>query len=512
MVKLPGPINVQTVATPVPNAYGANLDAPWQGLQDVGGALGNVGGQFAQMAERQAVEARRKAAEQQRLIDGTAITEGQIGYDRATTDEFTRLQTEGDLSNPDTLAIFDKSLSKQVGETLSSLSSSVSPLAREDLRLKLETRRNGIYQQAQVLSITDTKAKANKAYGDSTNSISSWAYRQPDRVDDWLMEVDDTLMNFAGALTPEQERAGRASGQIKVLDSAVRGFAERGDFNAARQLINDPRFDELFTPDQRQAMLDSALTLVEKRSTAEARVVEAQKEESASNLRVGIVAGKVGPAEITRALETRQIDNTQFDRLMNFAKTESPDADDGTLATDLRFSIYRGTTDMNDLMSYRGRLKGETLGSLMSLADQMGRRESVIERADVQRERRRADQIIGGVRGPLAVLDTAASERLANALDDFDQRVIKGENPREVSDSVIERFRQGPISLTALPRPKFWPGPVQIKPKVELDAQVAAAQRKTQQEFDAGRISQDEYLREMQTLQQYLEVVSGMEK
>lgn len=508
MPRLPGPANVRSVATPTPNAFAANLDVPAQAFGSVANALGNVSNAFQQQAEL----AQRRALEQQRLADGTAVTEAQLDYDRETGNEFTRLQTEGDFSNPDTLKTFDSYLSDQVGRTLANVSSGVSDLAREDLRLKLETRRNALFQSAQTLGVADLKAKANTAFGNSANAIASWAYRQPDRVDDWLAEVGGTLGNFAGALSPQQEEAAQRSGQIKVIDSAVRGFAERGDFSAARRLLNDPRFDELFTPDERQTMLDGALRLVDQRTAAEQKVADEKREAKSSELRIGITRGTVGEQQLTQALENREINNSQFDTLWRFANSEESGINDDALAVSLRKRIYDGDLDMNGLMEYRNRLTNESMESLMSLTDQMARRDTILDRADISRERKRVDQIIGGVRGPLAILDGGASERVANAMDDFDQRVLKGENPRTVADETIERFRRDPVSLTSLPKPKMWAGRVEMRPKAELEAQVADAQRRTQAEFDAMRMSEDEYVREMQNLEKYLEVVQGLER
>jgi len=75
----------------------------------------------------------------------------------------------------------------------------------------------------------------------------------------------------------------------------------------------------------------------------------------------------------------------------------------------------------------------------------------------IKRLRTNLSQLIGGVRGPFAILNPGASRRTRNAIVEFENRVLAGEDPQAVHDSVLDGFLDSDAEsvLQGLARPPF---------------------------------------------------------
>lgn len=245
---------------------------------------------------------------------------------------------------------------------------------------------------------------------------------------------------------------------------------------------------------------------------AEDRARAQAQEGRAGELRVLAMDGKITERDLTQDLARRRISPGQFDTLLRFMRTEAGASTDRETALDLQLGLYQGRYDFDDVAARKDKLAPDDLNRMLALADQVSRRDGVLARGDVRRERARIDSIIGGVRGPLAVLDTASSERLANALDDYDQAVLGGTDPRAAADNVIQSYRAQPPSVRALPRSQFWSGANSglVSDPAILRRDLAAARQKAIAAFDAGKLTEQALARELTLLKRYQAAIEQM--
>lgn len=246
MVKLPGPINVQTINPGVlkpgntPNAFSQNADAPYEALSQVGKAFGGIGEQFA-----------REAQKQQNLVEATKLTEIDTGFGGEIHTERTRLQDEADFSEPTTLNDYADFLDKKKSEYLSKLGN-VSPEAKAKAGANLTKQAQEAYQTAEVLHVAANKKRSNDALAGSANSNAADATENPELVESSLDKYSETLDSFH--VSPEMHREALKSGAGQIATGAINGNIANGNFAAARALLKDERFKEILTPEARLSL------------------------------------------------------------------------------------------------------------------------------------------------------------------------------------------------------------------------------------------------------------------
>jgi hypothetical protein len=98
--------------------------------------------------------------------------------------------------------------------------------------------------------------------------------------------------------------------------------------------------------------------------------------------------------------------------------------------------------------------------------------------------------------GPLAVLDPATSQRKASAIREYNERTASGsqENPRDVADDIVQRYRLSDPGPTAYPNPRFLDGD-RMDP-----AALERAKAATVRAFKAGGITQAQAVSEAQLI------------
>ena len=95
--------------------------------------------------------------------------------------------------------------------------------------------------------------------------------------------------------------------------------------------------------------------------------------------------------------------------------------------------------------------------AFITLVDEVARRGGILARDDIKRHLKDISQRVGGERGPFAILNPGATSRVRNAIVEFETRVLAGEDPQAVRDSVIDAFVDSDVRsiLQGLARPPF---------------------------------------------------------
>lgn len=123
--------------------------------------------------------------------------------------------------------------------------------------------------------------------------------------------------------------------------------------------------------------------------------------------------------------------------------------------------------------------------NLLKQADSVTRRGGILDQEDVKFELDRISDTVGGIKGPLAILDSNASKRVSNAQVEARDRIVDGENPREVANDIIQRFAPNiKKSFSVLPKPRFMVGETKATMNINETA------RKTVEAFNNGQITE----------------------
>lgn len=290
------------------------------------------------------------------------------------------------------------------------------------------------------------------------------------------------------------------------------------------ELLDESRFQRL-DPQTRTMLIGQASTQVErvqrdriaaaeKADRAAERAVKDMQASNAAQFRVGIMEGAVSEAALTAALQERRISLKDFNQLLPAMRGEIEQVDDPDTVVSLTKDLYDGTVDERYVwQAYAdGRLSKDTATRLMSTVESVRKGGGVLGRDDVKRGRDFVDQMVGGTRGPLAILDSQASQRVASALRDYDEAIqaedeaarAEGRPPdfRRITDDVVSRYKPDEqASLAALPRPYGYTGP---RAQIDIEsAKAAVADAFERGEIDAARLAA-----EVETLRKYEDILN----
>lgn len=286
---------------------------------------------------------------------------------------------------------------------------------------------------------------------------------------------------------------------------------------ASRRMLTDPRglqaelLDETkwpgMRPEDRTRLLSQADKMIEQDDREktrmadafdrdQARAVKDAQEQRAADARLGVLSGEVGERDLEGMLQRREITLEHFNSLHTAVGAEGGGSDDPYTVVNLQRDIPSGIANEDNVMSswQDGRLSKQTAVALLGNVDQARRNGGPLASEEAKAGRRYIDDNVGGIRGPLAVLDTEASQRVAAAIREFDDRVLAGEKPRAVSDDVTQRYMPTPARPAQSPR--FLVG-------TYSQPDITATRAATADAYARGAISAETAKTESLLLQQY---------
>lgn len=290
------------------------------------------------------------------------------------------------------------------------------------------------------------------------------------------------------------------------------------------QLLDESQFPGL-DPKTRTTLIGQAATQVERVqrdriAAAERadrlaeRAVKDMQATNAGQLRVGIMGGEVTEQQLTTMLQERKISLKDFNQLLPALRGEIEQNDDPDSVVSLTKDIYDGTADERYVwQAYAdGRLSKDTATRLMSTIESVRKGGGVLGRDDVKRGREFVDQMVGGTRGPLAILDSQSSQRVASALRDYDEAVqaedeaarAEGRPPdfKRITDDVVSRYKpDDQVTLSALPRPYGYTGP-----RAQID--IEGAKAAVADAYDRGDLSAAQMAEQAALLRQYEDILN----
>jgi hypothetical protein len=185
------------------------------------------------VSRQEAVDAARKSSEYQQKLD----------------EEWTRVTTEEDLSDPTVVERFGNFMRSQRDEILGGYNARPNPKA--SLEIDLMDLQDRYTSRASVESVEAGIVAIDRSIGDKFKPLADEAYKNPSRLPDLYQRLNLALDRYAPALTPAQEEFYRNSYRDHLANSAVEGRLSVADVDGAQSMLD--KFGEAMTPDSRLA-------------------------------------------------------------------------------------------------------------------------------------------------------------------------------------------------------------------------------------------------------------------
>lgn len=381
---------------------------------------------------------------------------------------------------------------------------------------------NQQFKQALSNAITkDQQAKAQANIFTSLQALSRLSVNAPDMA----IHRAEALIRNMGA---------KAGWDDAKVEEEVAKWSGTMEANHIRRMMSDPAqvqdiqtrlLDESqypnLDPASRTRLLEQAARMVEQHDRERIRLLEkeerdaerareAAQEAQAAQFRVGVMSGDVGEVDLTAALEQRRITLQDFDSLLSALRKEDAGIDDPDTVVDLTRSIPAGlVSDARIFQSYAdGRLSADTAQALLAKNEAARASGGVLARREVRTAQSYVETMVGGRKTLLGTFtDPAAAERVASALDEFDQAIqeeydiarAEGRPPdvRAVRDRVVKLWKPDTTLVrSAMRRPEAASRPMTLQ---ELEQ----AKQATMQAFEAGQFDEVALVREVELLQDY---------
>lgn len=252
-VVLPGAENVQQVGI----ASDPGVQAPQGafGGMDLAAAAEGLD-RFAQVTER--IRSREDAVDRAKKISA---------YNESVNEKLRHLETEGDFTDPKTVADFGRFLSETRGEILGSHAGSNDSIASLDVRL--EAIRSEASNRAGALAAQAQRKAVLSEVGKQVNSMAAQAVERPESISELFASLDAAIDDMAPAMSPEEEDTYRQAGRQEIITSSINGLLARGSPEAAETLLMDvPGLQDVLTGQQRRTLFNSIAAAKQSRRRA----------------------------------------------------------------------------------------------------------------------------------------------------------------------------------------------------------------------------------------------------
>jgi hypothetical protein len=169
---------------------------------------------------------------------------GQFNEEAAA--ELRRLETEGDLSRPETVQSYSQFLQAKKSELLGAHRGSA------DSRAALQERFEGIRSTYVGEIAGKSTAAARKLVQDQMQNtlggLASQAYDAPQSLGDLFATLDDIVDDMGPALSPEEMRAYKIGGSAEIAATAAESMLDHGNIDGAEELLASPDLGEVLPP------------------------------------------------------------------------------------------------------------------------------------------------------------------------------------------------------------------------------------------------------------------------
>lgn len=321
-----------------------------------------------------------------------------------------------------------------------------------------------------------------------------------------------------GRLSPEEfvkmgEEHTFAMTRNRALGEYERAMGQ--DMNAANAFIQGLRENENIPVEDRdkiagelEKMFDHDVAehvrLAEKREKTEEKALKARQDINNANLVAGLSTGQTTRKVVQDTMDRREIDGDHAASLFKALNSDGAETSQRSAISELYQDLNsdmpsRAKKDKALKMFGDGLISKSDLDSYWADVDGSGN-----ESEEIKQYRRYVSNAIVTA-GPLAVLDQDTSYRKASAEREFNERVRAGENPKDVADDVVARFRLASPGPTGLPSPRFLNGDRSDPSALE------AARQATVKALQDGTLTRAQAAEEARLIKQLMEFANTAE-
>lgn len=262
----------------------------------------------------QAAEVVGEAAErQQKTYETNVVKRAEMEFERAAEERSTKGARSLDASAPSFGPTLDFSNREHIDQIMADLPEDVRETTREALRIKLEDRAAQYLNAANKVHLTAQADTAIMIIDETVNDHAAKAFKDPASVGARLMALDETYAGYRETFTTPELMKSRRADRAQIIQSAIRGYAEGGEAQKAKDLLkrysqkddSDPNSTPELNSDQQRTLrgeIDSQATAA---LSAEVDVwmFDRSSDVSPVSLVQGLFEGKTGNPDIDRKLK-----------------------------------------------------------------------------------------------------------------------------------------------------------------------------------------------------------------
>lgn len=171
-----------------------------------------------------------------------------------TFEEFNRTQSEEDLVNPAVAESFQQKLREKASKYIQNHTGTEE--SRANLEAKILAIQGDFSRQITQNSIVAQRKFIMDKAGGSINQIVNEVRQNPSTLGDGLKQADVLIGDLSSALYPEDEMALIEAAQEQIAVGAIQSFTDSGQYEEARDLINEnPFFVKSLRPEQMRQLV-----------------------------------------------------------------------------------------------------------------------------------------------------------------------------------------------------------------------------------------------------------------
>ncbi len=190
-------------------------------------------------------------------------------FNQELQNDFTKFQQESDLTDPESVAQFNKMVRDKGHQYLKTHTGS--PDSRASLETQIVALQDGYTSRMGETARSTQKAFIMDVAGKEINRISKQVYDNPDYINTAFSELDGVLGEYGGAMDTIDELDLTSAARGQLVQSALESRLDRGDYDDAREILDsNPQLVDYMTPQQQRSVvsrIQSGLTAQENERT-----------------------------------------------------------------------------------------------------------------------------------------------------------------------------------------------------------------------------------------------------
>lgn len=265
----------------------AGLQATARASQRISDSLGEAGNAIQRVEEKRRLR-----------IDTINLVRSTEGFYNEAFDEFNRVQSEEDLVNPATADAYNQKIREKADEYLNNFTGS--PDAKARLEAQILNHVGNFSRQMTSNALGAQRKFIMNSAGDRINALAQQVRSDPSSINTAFNGIDSLIDELAPGLYPEDEMSLVTAAQETVTLAALESYTDAGQYEEARDLINEnPFFMRSLSQDSQKRILKTIQSGIDEKDKV---VRDMQNKVSAIRSAAGELGVEVGGAQLFSAI------------------------------------------------------------------------------------------------------------------------------------------------------------------------------------------------------------------